>query len=94
MVAKILANPVRIKRISNDCFYIFLRLHWGMDANSLPTVAITCKCLRMTYEHYDCFTNALLIPSDLNANDSYSAVACRFGSQNGVFIHDTFLVQL
>ena len=72
--------------MGNDCFYIFLGLHWGINSNSFPTVASTCKCLRMTYEHYDCLTNALLIPSDLNANNSYSAVWCRFGSQNGVFV--------
>ena len=50
----------------------------------LPTVASTCKCLRMVYENYDCLTNALLIPSDLNANLAFSAVGCRFGCQNGI----------
>ena len=47
-----------------------------MDENGFPTVAITCKCMRMAYEHYDCLTNALLIPSDLNANIAFSAVWC------------------
>ena len=83
------ANPVCIKRKDDNCFYIFL--------NGLPTVASTCRLLRMAYKHYDCLTNALLIPSDLNANIAFSAVGCRFGSQNGVFViltcHDKFLVQ-
>ena len=42
-------------------FLHFLENALGVDANGLPTVVSTCKCLRMAYQHYDCLTNALLI---------------------------------
>ena len=38
-------------------FLHFLENALGMDANSLPTVESTCKCLRMAYEHYECLSN-------------------------------------
>ena len=60
-----------------------------MDANGLSTVARTCKCLGMAYEHNDCLTNALLIPGDVNI--AFLAVGCRFGIQHFP-CHDTFLV--
>ena len=53
----------------------------GMDTNGL----------QMAYEHYDCLTNALLIPSDLNANIAILAVGCCFGSQNGIYTTIPFL---
>ena len=65
-------------------FLHFLENALGMDANGLPKVASTCKCLRMAYKHYDCLTNALLIPSNLSMNIAFSTVGCRFGSHNGI----------
>ena len=51
--------------------------------NGLPTVVITCKCLRMAYQHYDCLTNALLIPSDLNANIAFFVVGVALVAKMG-----------
>ena len=46
-------------------FLHFIKNALRMRASGLPTLASTCKCLRMTY-------NALLIPSDFNANIAHS----------------------
>ena len=67
-------------------FLHFLENAFRMDGNILPTVVSTCKCLRMAYQHYDCLTNALLIPSNFNANTAFSAKECSFGSHNGVLV--------
>ena len=57
-------------------FLHFLENVLGMDANGLPSVASTCKYLRMAYKHYERLTNALLIHSDSNVNIAFSAVEC------------------
>ena len=64
-------------------FLHFLENTLGMDVNGLPTVVITCKCLRMAYQHYDCLTNALLIPSDLNANIAFFVVGVALVAKMG-----------
>ena len=67
----------------------FLENALGMDVNGLPTVSSTCKCLRMAYEDYNCLTNALLVPSDLNGILHFRS----WVSQQHFHCHDTFLVQ-
>ena len=55
------------------------------NGNECELLANSCECLRMAYEHYECLTNALFIPSDLNVNIAFWSVECH---------NDMFLVMI
>ena len=60
-------------------FLHFLDNALRMCANGLPTLASTCKCLRITYKHQDCLANALLVPSDFSVNVAHSTRVVSLG---------------
>ena len=70
---QIVGESITNKANGLQFFLHFLENALRMRANNLPTLVSICKCLRMTYKHYDCLANALLIPSDFSANIAFDS---------------------